>query len=186
MPSATLMPPSAPRDQGKYYEIVKGKRKETPPMGALAGTLAGFLVGLINAFAMPRKLGIAVVEVLFHLQPIGSSRRPDVAFVAADRWPFTRDTDKDPAELDTAPNLAVEFISPNNTAAETETKIQDYFDAGVELVWVFYPLQRRVHVFETPDSCRILKDSATLDGGKVLPGFELKLSSFFDSVVQAK
>jgi Uma2 family endonuclease len=173
-------------DKDKFYEIVKGKRKEIPSMGALAGTLAGFLVGLINAFAMPKKLGMAVVEVIFHLRPIGSSFRPDVAFVAADRWPFTRDMDKDPAELDVIPNLAVEFISPNNTAAEIETKIQDYFDAGVELVWVFYPLQRRVHVFETPESGRILKDSATLDGGKVLPGFQLVLSSFFDSVVQAK
>src|SRR5436309_2758458 len=58
------------------FEVVNGERREIPRMGALAATIASFLVTHLNMFAWPRKLGFAVAEVMFQLQAGRPQRRP--------------------------------------------------------------------------------------------------------------
>jgi len=171
-------------DPDALYEIVNGERREIPPMGTLAGTLASVLAHYLNAFGIERKLGLAVSEVLFCLRPGQSSRRPDVAFVSYSRWPLTLPPVDDPSEFDFAPNLAVEVVSPSNTATEIEDKIKEYFDAGVDLVWVIHPRHRRIYVHESASQTRLLVETDELDGGNVLPGFRLSISALFDPLVK--
>src|SRR5262245_36311892 len=111
-------------------------------MGAIAGLLATFLSRHLNHHGEQHALGVPTSEVLFRLAPEGPARRPDVAFVTYDRWPYRTLPEGDPPALDVIPNLAVEVISPTNTAIEVIDKIRDYFFAGVDLVWVIYPQQR--------------------------------------------
>src|SRR5262249_21229382 len=125
--------------------------------------------------------GLALAEVLFRLAPEGPSRRPDVAFVAYDRWPYTTPPEDDPPVLDVIPNLAVEVVSPTNSADEIIDKVRDYFFAGVQAVWVIYPRQRLVYVFESPEQVHGLTEKQELDGGTVLPGFRLPLANLFAS-----
>jgi Uma2 family endonuclease len=188
MPPATVektpvLPDAGPGPES-LYEIVNGERREVPRMGTLAGTAASLLVYYLNGFAIPKKLGLAVSEVLFRLQPGQSSRRPDVAFVAYNRWPLTAPPLSDPPEFDFAPNLAVEIVSPRNTAEEIEDKIKEYSDAGVELVWVIFPRHRRIYVYESVSEARLLVQTDELDGGKVLPGFRLGVAALFDPLVK--
>ena len=42
-----------------------------------------------------------------------------------------------------------------------------------------YPLQRRIHVYETPRQSRILDENDELDGATVLPGFRVKIADLF-------
>ncbi len=112
------------------------------------------------------------------------ARRPDVAFVAYDRITTPAVPATDPSEWEVVPNLAVEAISPHNTAEEVLVKIQDYFDCGVELVWVIYPRQRWIYVYELPTQVRILREADELDGGKVLPGFRLGIAALFAALVK--
>jgi hypothetical protein len=58
-------------------------------------------------------------------------------------------------------------------------KLTDYFSAGVRLVWYVYPTTGEIHVYEAPDKCVILGAQDTLDGGEVLPGLHLPLSTLF-------
>jgi Uma2 family endonuclease len=170
---------ATPLESEELYEIVNGERREIAPMGAWAGTIATSLVFFLQTFAFPKKLGIAVLEVMFQMRPDLPQRRPDVAFVARDRWPLPAVPTEDPAALETVPNLAVEVISPTNTAAGVFAKMQEYFEAGVQLVWVIYPLQRSIQVFESPKESRVLREGDELDGGVVLPGFRLSVSELF-------
>ena len=62
---------------------------------------------------------------------------------------------------------------------ELNEKIGEYFQAGVELVWVIHPKLKRLDVYESPTSIRILTENDTLDGGKVLPEFRLALKDLF-------
>jgi Uma2 family endonuclease len=172
-----LTPPTDKPDA--LYEFVDGEWKETPPMGALAGLLASMLVTELNNFARPKRLGLAVSEVLFRLAPQGPARRPDVAFIAFERWPYTTPPEEDPPAFDLVPNLAVEVNSPTNTFNEITGKVRDYFFDGVQLVWVIVPLHRMVYVYESPEQARILSENHELDGGIVLPGFRLPLESLF-------
>jgi len=59
------------------------------------------------------------------------------------RWPKDRPLPHTDPWL-VVPELAIEVISKSNPAEEMLDKIQEYFDAGVQLVWVVYPKQRLV------------------------------------------
>ena len=168
------------------YEIINGNRQEKPPMGALAGTIAAELFFILGGFAKQHKLGRVVVEGLFTMKPNLPQRRPDLAFVSSDRWPLPAALTEDPPALDTVPNLAVEVVSPTNSAAEIFEKMQEYFEAGVQLVWVIYPLQRSIQVFESPKQSRVLSEGDELDGGPVLPGFRLSVSELFAAAAQPR
>jgi Uma2 family endonuclease len=168
------------------YEVVDGRRVELPQMGIRQVLLASALLVYLDAFVRPRKLGRTVVEGLFELPAVNRERRPDVAFVSVERWPWGLW----PAENENAwkviPNLAVEIVSPSNTASEVQLKVHEYFQSGVELVWVVYPEHREVYVYESADRVQVLVGTKTLEGGKVLPGFQLALAEFFGEEEPAK
>ena len=165
------------------YEVVNGVRVEREPMGAFETVLASWLCYLLNSFAVGRKLGLAVSEVLFVLNAQQNlKRRPDVAFVSYARWPtpvMARE-----AAWNVVPDLAVEVVSPSNLAEEIDSKITDYFQAGVRLVWVFYPDSGRVYVYQSPTQVSILERTDTLDGGEVLPGLQLPMAQLYEAVTR--
>jgi len=161
------------------YEIVDGIVVETEHMGMLAGSFANYLAMLINMYAFSRKMGTAFVEVLYRFGPNLPQRRPDVSFIPAAQWPANLRPDADPPSLHTVPSLAVEVISPSNSSTEIEDKRLEYFKAGVQVVWVVHPIPRTIHVYNSPDDCRIVSADGTLDGGAAIPGFQVKVADVF-------
>ncbi len=83
------------------------------------------------------------------------------------------------------PDLAVEVVSPTNTAVEVIGKVQEYFGAGVRRVWVVYPTVRQVYDYNDPASVRILRDTDALDGDPVLPGLRLPVADLFEDLGNA-
>jgi Uma2 family endonuclease len=171
-------PPAVVRDDDPLFEIIDGKQVELPPMSVRSALVAFELARKLGNFAEERALGRAVVEALFHLPLSGKdrSRRPDAAFVSYQRWAKDRGIppDEDTA-WEVAPDLAVEVVSPSDRVEELMTKVVEYFECGVRLVWVLYPRQRFVHVYEFLTRIRGLTVEDELDGGDVLPGFRLSL-----------
>jgi Uma2 family endonuclease len=165
------------------YEVIDGIRVEREPMGAFETVLASWLCYLLNGFAAGRKLGLAVNEVLFVLNASRNlKRRPDVAFVSYTRWPASI-VAREPA-WNVVPDLAVEIVSPTNLAEEIDSKVTDYFQSGVRLVWVFYPDAGRVYVYQSPTQVSILERPDALDGGEVLPGFRLPIGQLYEAVTK--
>lgn len=170
-------------EDSEWYEVIDGVRVEQEPMGAFETVLASWLGYLLNNFARGRKLGLAVTEVLFVLNAQrGLQRRPDVAFVSYARWPSMAVGRG--AAWNVVPDLAVEVISPTNTAEEIDRKIIDYLQAGVRLVWAVYPESGRVYSYQSPTQVKILERTDTLDGGEVLPGLQLPLAQVYEAVTK--
>jgi len=71
------------------------------------------------------------------------------------------------------------YVRESNTKAEMNRKRQEYFQAGVRLVWEIDPDARTVAVYTGPEQCTTLTQDQTLDGGDVLPGFTLSLRELF-------
>ena len=161
------------------YEIIDGQRVEMPPMSADSQGLASRLVRHMSNFGVERDLGEAYGETLFKL-PLKEdrNRKPDVAFVPYSRWAKNRPL---PAtnEWDVLPDLCVEVVSPSDRADEIMDKVREYFQAGVRLVWVFYPRHGVVYIYESLAAVRGLTRADALDGGPVLPGFSLPLTELF-------
>ena len=171
------------RDEDILYEVVDGHMVELAPMGAYEVWLATALTESLRSFARQHHLGRAVQEMLFELgATIQRKRRPDVAFVLYDRWPPQQRVPRTEA-WNVVPNLAVEIVSPTDRADDLMNKVTEYFCAGVERVWVIFPAQEHVYVYESPTTVRILTRADTLQGEPLLPDFRLPLAAFFDDVV---
>jgi Uma2 family endonuclease len=167
-------------DDGEHFEIIDGRRKGLPPKGIFATVLATRLVYFLVAHARAHELGQAVCEGLFHLPlPEDRNRRPDVAFVAYERWAKAKPLPPNDNAWNVLPNLVVEVISPTDLAQEVQEKVAEYFRAGVTLVWVVYPELQLIYVYESPTSVHVLTRSDELVGGTVLSGFRLPLSELF-------
>ena len=78
-----------------------------------------------------------------------------------------------------APDLAVEVLSESNTRDEMDRKRRECFDAGVRLVWMIDHRTKTAEAFSGRTNSKVLTESKTLDGGDVLPGFELSLRELF-------
>ena len=167
-------------DDEPFYEVVGDVRMELPPMGAFELLVATYLQeAILDHFARTVRRGWVVPESLFLLSDSPKrQRRPDLAFVSYDRWPRGR-TRPRTAAWEVIPDLAIEVISPGNTAIEILIKLKDYFRAGVRHVWLIYPEIGFVQDFEAIDRLKVLEIDGTLDGGDVLPGFQIKLSELF-------
>ena len=163
----------------RLYELVDGVLVEKA-MGLRESFLAIALAAILLNFVRPRRLGIVTgADGMMRLFP-GLVRIPDVAFLSWNRFPNRRvPTEPIP---DVAPDLGVEVLSTGDTAREMARKRQDYFAAGVQVVWQVDPRKRTVEVFTTPDQSTILHEAQILDGGTVLPGFTLPLQELFSEL----
>jgi Uma2 family endonuclease len=179
MSFAAVPAPAAPPEE-PLYEVVNGHRVELPPMSAQSTWIASLLFGHLFPHVHGRSLGWLVSEMLFALAPESRlKRRPDVAFVSADRWPLDREP---PAagDWEVVPDLAVEVVSPNDLFQTVVAKVGEYFDHGVRQVWVVVPRERRVYVYDAPEVVRVV--TADLDT-PLLPGWRLPLANLFRTVL---
>jgi Uma2 family endonuclease len=189
---ATLIEPLSPANAPEgtadeaLYEIIDGQRVELPPMSTYATWVASSLHGELFVFTQTHPIGRPFCEMLFRLPLNGSrNRRPDVALVTYERWPKNRPLPAADSAWEVVPDLAVEVTSPNDFADEIMQKVMEYFHAGVRLVWVVYPKQRLVQVYESPTQVRGLTHADELDGGAVLPGLRLPLANLFPETAPA-
>lgn len=150
-------------------ELSKGLLVREPQPEARHGAVVVNVLRALDAVARDRQLGRAVVEAGFLLTETPPTvRRPDAAFVSFGRWPAGSLPD---GFWPFAPDLAVEVVSPSNTAADMQEKVLQYLAAGTEIVWVVQPRTRTVEVWRPGLDVRVLREDDPLEGGGVLPGF---------------
>ena len=160
----------------RLYEVADGLVTEKP-MGAFEIEVASILFIALAAFVREANLGKAQTEMMFLIDPARNlKRRPDVSFVSRERWPIAKPAPRTEA-WNVVPDLAVEVVSPTNTAGELVQKVDDYFGAGVRLVWLVYPSHGLVQVYESASTMTVLRREDDLEGGDVVPGFRLPLAS---------
>jgi Uma2 family endonuclease len=166
-------------DDGYRYELDKGKLVRLPMSSNESSDVAGGILSALRVYAYPRKLGRvtgADGAYILRRDPY-TVRIPDVAFVLADRMP---PREKRRRFLELAPDLAVEVVSPTDSANDVHEKVLQYLDVGVQLVWVVHPIRRTVTVYTKDRIAHVLDENDTLDGGDVLPGFALPVSEVFE------
>jgi len=177
VPPSTALAQTIPDDM--LYEVVDGQVLEKN-MGSRENEIATILGGYLFQFARANRLGRALVEFVFRIiVEENMQRRPDVAFVSHARWPYNRRVPDVPV-WDMVPDLAIEVISPSNSASAVHRKVHDYFKAGVTRVWVVYPEQAEVYIYSSPKQIEVVGVGQELDGGDLLPGFRLPVAILFE------
>jgi Uma2 family endonuclease len=103
-------------------------------------------------------------------------RAPDVAFIRRERVEAVGDVE---GYWPGAPDLAVEVVAPSDTHAEVQEKVFDWLEAGTHMVILVMPRQRCVTVYRSLTSVIVLTDHDMLDGGDVVPGWEIPVRNLF-------
>jgi Uma2 family endonuclease len=159
---------------GKCVELIEGTLVEKP-MGSKESEIGGWVLHYLLKFVGKKWGRVTGPDGGFQIKP-GVVRVPDIAFFAKGKLGTRAHR---PANPDVPPDLAVEVLSPSNTPAEMKLKRKHYFEAGVRLVWIVDPVRRTVDVYTSKTKFRTLTEEDILDGGEVLPGFELPLRELF-------
>ncbi|MEM6328974.1 MAG: Uma2 family endonuclease [Planctomycetota bacterium] len=181
--SAVLRDAEEMADRGELTcELVDGVLIEKA-MGFIESRVAMILGSILIKYLDEHDLGLVAGSDGYTEYFAGCVRAPDVSFVSWDRLPGRRvPTDPIP-EL--VPDLAVEVLSPSNTAAEMRRKLADYRQGGVRAVWLIDPRNETATLhLGGADSVEAepveIGPAGKLTAPAVLPGFELTLGQLLE------
>jgi Uma2 family endonuclease len=164
--------------ESSRYELVDGRLVERA-IGAQSSRIGLRIGGLLDAHAFARNLGdVFGSDCGYQIFPDDPKRVrfPDASFIARGRLP----NDAVPeGHVRTRPDLAVEVVSPNDTAEEVDQKVDEYLQVGVRLVWLIYPVTRSVMVFRADGTVARLRSGDELSGEAVLPDFRCPVARLF-------
>jgi Uma2 family endonuclease len=165
--------------RGRRAELIRGEVIPLPFLGAEHGYYAAEIGSAIANFVRQKKRGIVCTATGFCIESDPDSvRAADIAYISNEKLQSIGGGM--PQKFSPgAPDLAVEVVSPGDTAEEIESKVGDWFDGGTGQVWVVYPRTKTIHVHRTASEVIVLHRTDILTGGEILPGFEYPLCEIF-------
>lgn len=166
-----------PGEPGKHFELDRGELIAEPSPTYLHNRIRFRIARHLDDFVQQHRLGGVTQENDFRLAP-DIVRNPDVAFIATgtlNRMDLTR------SPIEGVPSLAIEVVSPANSAQDMFTKVHQYLDAGCQAVWVFYP-NAKVVVIHDFNGMREVAAPAALEEKRLFgdKAYSLPLTSIFD------
>jgi Uma2 family endonuclease len=134
------------RDDGTNYELSHGELITLPPPGYKHGAIIARITRLLGNTLAEEEYIVVSGDTGFLLDPdpeaatvrgadIAVNRRGDVGENLPTGW------------FSGAPMLAVEVVSPSNTAKDMQLKVKEYLEAGALEVWLVYPDTRTIYLF---------------------------------------
>jgi Uma2 family endonuclease len=128
------------------YELSRGELITFAPPGYRHGVLVAQIATLLTNALSRKEYIVAGGDAGFLLDPnpeaatvrgadVAVNRRSDVTENLPHGW------------FPGAPLLAVEVVSPGNTAKDMQLKVKQYLEAGALEVWLVYPDTRTVYIY---------------------------------------
>lgn len=170
-----------PEEPGKRFELDEGELIVEPSPAFRHNRIRSRIARHLEDFVQVHHLGLVTIESDFRVNA-DTVRNPDVAFVNNERL-SGMDVDRSP--VDGAPNLAIEVISPSNSARDMLKKVHQYLDAGCHAVCVFYPNLKVVEMYDA-GGIREVAAPSNLQEDTVFPGhrYSLPLEYVFDDDIR--
>ena len=165
------LPTSLPSGDVKY-ELDDGWLVILPPPGDMHGRRQAKIVRYLDSEAEERGLGEvrAEVGVVLRRDPdrvVG----PDAAFILTASLPVRLSKE---GYLETIPEIVIEVRSKNDSMNKVRAKKEEYFAAGVQLVWVIDTDDKTVAAHEPGKPVRVFQATDVLTTF-LLPGFAVSV-----------
>jgi Uma2 family endonuclease len=127
------------------YEVIDGEMVVMPSPTPEHQRIVLNLSLQLAPFVREHHLGelfIAPLDVLITRSPL-QTRQPDLLFVRTSQRNIIG-----PQQIEGGPALMIEILSPSNTRADMEAKLQDYWLIGVQECWLVSPEARSIEVLQ--------------------------------------
>lgn len=169
---------------GQRYELVNGELVMMSPNGFLHVIVSNNVYDVLKASSKIHKNGYVCGDNLIYVLHVDpetgkrTTRIPDTSFIRKGRLPKKFNLSR---PFPGAPNLAIEVMSPEDTAEELLERVRDYLTYGTEQVWVFYPRPKEVHQYKRGESLvRIYTEKDVLDASDFFPGLLLDIAPLIE------
>ena len=143
----------------KRFDFMDGEMVEVSPK-PIHGRIHSIFVGAFLAYNERNPVGVVYTETLHVFN--GEKFIPEVAINVATEADY----------LTTPPLVAVEIRSDSQSRAAQQRKARAYIQYGTKMVILTFPRQH-VEVYRPGQDPLMLTAKDTIDGGDVLPGFQL-------------
>lgn len=158
----------------------QGELVEMSPVGGEGSSREADLIGDLIIWNRQTQLGIVFSSQGAFRLPIGSTRAPDVAWVAKARWEALTPENRiqfPPICPDFIIELRSQSISEGKikpqSLAELRNRMMEYVASGLRLGWLVNPQDQQVEIYRAGQAVEVVTMPTVLSGEDVLPGFEL-------------
>ena len=157
-------------------ELIYGGVVKMSPSGFEHGEITNSIGTLLKNWNKQHKLGrVLGNDPGFRLERNPDLVRcPDVAFVEAQRVGDETPT----GYFEGPPDLAVEVVSPTDSWADVESKVEMWLAHGCQSCWVVDPKNRSISLYHKDGSVRKFHETQTLED-PLLPGFSTPVAAVF-------
>jgi Uma2 family endonuclease len=165
-----------PDGDGFHREVVEGELIVLPPPKSKHSLIA---FAMAEALLPLKQSGIAKVmmEAGYKLSDDPPTWiEPDVSVLRIERARATSGDDY----FVGSPDLAVEVVSPSETARDLNRKVDALLAGGSLAVWVIYPEEQEVRVFVPGGTSYTRRGDEMLGIPELLPGWELPVAKLFE------
>lgn len=157
-------------------ELSRGLIVREPRPGQQHAEIVGQVGFILKTYLAQHPVGRMLIDGGFILESSAATvRAPDISFVRSERI----SPQPNPSFFRGAPDLAIEVVSPSNSATELHEKIAEYLAAGTEVVWVLYPQTRTLVTHSRNGESYSLSSADTLRAPEILPEFEIRVERLF-------
>ena len=164
----------APENRDRLLELIDGEIVEKVPTEQHGMIVILIAHWLLNFILTNHIKGRVVTEVRYRSkEDRRNARIPDVSYRAGSN-PLTKK-----GSVPELPDIAIEVKSPDDSLKDMRAKARYYLANGTKLVWLVEPQKRLVEVYSL-DEEQVLIEGEVLDGGAVLPGFQMPVSAIFE------
>jgi Uma2 family endonuclease len=170
-------------DPDVQIEVIDGELVEMVAVGMLHHFIAGNVHRILDPFVIANDLGAVFMDGLLYkldvtLKGIRSAQIPDVSFVRKTSLPVGWDISR---PFPGAPALAVEVMSPDDSAELLLKRVRKYLKFGSEQVWVLYPDSQELHQYcrDDPEKIRYYTGTAVVEADALFPGLKIVTEDLF-------
>ncbi len=146
------------------------------PAGGETGARGLSLSAALYRWAEEDGTGVAFDSSTGFDLPNGAMRAPDAAWVLRSRLARLSSGEKQ-RFLPLCPDFVIELLSPSDSRAAAQRKMEEYRANGARLGWLIDPARRQVAIYRADGSLEQRSEPDVLTGETVLPGFSLDLAA---------
>ena len=119
------------------------------------------------------KKGELLCEVDVYLPGSDRTRRADIAYLSGAQMKSSRDGNPSVCAF------VAEIVSKNDQINELEEKLEQYFENGVQVVWVIFPKLKKVHVLRSVRDVTVCLENDVCSAAPALDDFKMTVQEVF-------